>query len=65
LLPGRHTLLLTIASCCSVALFRASITFAFAVHVDGWLLCSLPTQQHTTRITKLKTFPVSTLLDLF
>jgi hypothetical protein len=38
---------------------------AFAAPVDGWLLHSPPTQQHTNHITKLKTFPVSTLLDLF
>ena len=38
--------------------YRASI--AFAAPVDGWLLHSPPTQQHTDHITKPKTFPVST-----
>jgi hypothetical protein len=43
--------------------YRASI--AFAAPVDGWLLHSLPTQQHSDHITKLKTFPVSTLWTYF
>jgi hypothetical protein len=43
--------------------YRVSI--AFAAPVDGWLLHSPPTQQHTNHTTKPKTFPVSTLLDLF
>jgi hypothetical protein len=43
--------------------YQASI--AFAAPVDGWLLHSPPTQQHTSHINKLKTVPVSTLLDLF
>jgi hypothetical protein len=43
--------------------YRASI--AFAAPVDGWLLHSPPTQQHTDHITKPKTFPVSTLLTYF
>jgi hypothetical protein len=38
--------------------YRASI--AFAAPVDGWLLHSPPTQQHTDHITKPKTFPVPT-----
>jgi hypothetical protein len=54
--PGRRPLLLLL-------FYRASI--AFAAPVDGWLLHSPPTQQHTDHLTKLKTFPVSTLLDLF
>jgi hypothetical protein len=43
--------------------YLASI--AFAAPVDGWLLHSLPTQQHTNHITKLKTFPVSTSWTYF
>ncbi len=43
--------------------YRASI--AFAAPVDGWLLHSPLTQQHADHITKLKTFPVSTLWTYF
>ncbi len=43
--------------------YRASI--AFAAPIDGWLLHSPPTQQHVDHITKLKTFPVSTLWTHF
>ena len=46
----------------SCHLSQPSITFS--APVNGWLLCSLPAKQHTNRTTKLKTFPVSTLLDL-
>ena len=60
---GRRPLLLTIASRCLLLCYRA--LNAFAAPVEGWLLHSPPTQQHTNHITKLKTFPVSTLLDLF
>jgi hypothetical protein len=59
----RRPLLLTIASRCLSLCYRA--LNAFAAPVEGWLLHSPPTQQHTNHITKLKTFPVSTLLDLF
>jgi hypothetical protein len=43
--------------------YQASI--AFAAPVDGWLLHSPLTQQHTDHITKLKTFPVSTSWTYF
>jgi hypothetical protein len=43
--------------------YQASI--AFAAPIDGWLLHSPPTQQHADHITKLKTFPVSTLWTYF
>jgi hypothetical protein len=42
-----------------------AIVNAFAAPVDGWLLHSPPTQQHANHITKLKTFPVSTLWTYF
>jgi hypothetical protein len=53
----RRPLLLTIASRCLSLCYRA--LNAFAAPVEGWLLHSPPTQQHTNHITKLKTFPVS------
>jgi hypothetical protein len=43
--------------------YQASI--AFDAPFDGWLRHSPPTQQHTNHITKLKTFPVSTLWTYF
>jgi hypothetical protein len=43
--------------------YQASI--AFAALIDGWLLHSLTTQQHTDHITMLKMFPVSTSWTFF
>jgi hypothetical protein len=60
---GRHPLLLTIASRCLSLFYRSSIDFV--APVEGWLLRSLPAQQHTDHITKLKTFPVSTSWTYF
>ena len=57
-LLGCRPLLLTIASRCLLLFYQASITFA--APVEGWLLRSLPAQQHTNYITRLKMFPVST-----
>jgi hypothetical protein len=46
---------------------RCSFTkhHAPAPFVEGWLLHSPPAQQHNDHITKLKMFPVATLLDFF
>ena len=60
---GRHPPLLTIACRCLSLFYRASN--AFAAPVEGWLLHSPPTQQHTGHITKLKMFPVSTFWTYF
>jgi hypothetical protein len=60
---GRRPLLLTIASRCLLLFYQASTTFA--APVAGWLLRSLPAQQHNNHITKLKTFPVSTFWTYF
>jgi hypothetical protein len=60
---GRRPLSLTITSRCLLLFYRASI--AFAASIEGWLLRSPPTQQHTNHITKLKTFPVSTSWTYF
>jgi hypothetical protein len=58
--------------CVIVDNFTARLPPPFANHlitlaapVNYWLLRSLPAQQHTNRITKLKKFPIFTLLDLF
>ncbi len=62
-LLGRRPLLPTIASRCLSLFYQASI--AFTTPVAGWLLRSLPAQQHNDHITKLKTFPVSTSWTYF
>ena len=60
---GSCPLWLTIVNRCLSLFYRASI--AFAATIEGWLLHSLPAQQHTDHITKLKTFPVSTSWTYF
>ncbi len=60
---GCRPLSLTIASHCLSLFYQASITFA--TPIEGWLLHSQPTQQHTDHITNLKTFPVSTSWTYF
>ena len=62
-LLGCLPLSLTIVSCCLSLFYQSSI--AFTTPIAGWLLRSLPAQQHNDHITKLKTFPVSTSWTYF